>query len=102
SVTRQEATRVCCTHGCARGLHRSLHSDVARGQGARPLHRSRPVTCSVSRTSLKFLGLSSTMRMSSFAMTHRNCERERRALPHLTLHPDPSAMEFDELAAEGQ
>src|SRR4029453_5635556 len=61
-----------------------------------------PLTCSVSRTSFKFLGLSSTMRMSSFAMTHRDVERECRALAYLALHRDLPAVEFDELPAEGQ
>ena len=28
---------------------------------------------------------------------HRDGERERRALAHLALHPDPSAVEFDDL-----
>src|SRR5262244_3744958 len=51
-----------------------------------------PLTCSVSRTSFKFLGLSSTMRISSFAMTHRNRERERRAHTLLALDPDPPAV----------
>src|SRR5437870_2326797 len=61
-----------------------------------------PLTCSVSRTSFKFLGLSSTMRMSSFAMTHRDRERERRAHADLALHPDPPTMEFDELPAQSE
>src|SRR5262245_51248374 len=59
-----------------------------------------PLTCSVSRTSFKFLGLSSTMRMSSFAMTHRYGERERRAHPDLALHPDPPTVEFHKLPAQ--
>ena len=44
-------------------------------------------------------GLSSTMRISSFAMTHRQRERERRAHTLLTLHPDPPAVEFHKLSA---
>src|SRR5215510_10287304 len=59
-------------------------------------------TCRVSRTSFRFLGLSSTIRISSFATAHRDRERERRALPHLTLDQDPSAMKFDELPRQGQ
>src|SRR2546430_4464712 len=39
---------------------------------------------------------------SSFAMAHRQRERERRACADLALHPDPSAVEFDELPGEGQ
>src|SRR5262249_55683474 len=61
-----------------------------------------PLTWSVSRTSFKFLGLSSTMRISSFAMAHRNRERERRAHALLALHPDPPAVEFHELPAQGE
>src|SRR5262245_51385152 len=34
--------------------------------------------------------------------TYRNRERERRALAHLALHPDPPAVQFDELTAQGQ
>src|SRR5438309_1218573 len=44
----------------------------------------------------------STTRISSFATAHRNRERERRAHAWLTLHPDTSAMELDELPAESQ
>src|ERR1700730_5681143 len=40
--------------------------------------------------------------MSSFATAHREREGERRAGPQLTLHPDPSAVELDELPGEGQ
>src|SRR5262245_64212976 len=61
-----------------------------------------PFTWSESLTSFKFLGLSSTMRISSFAMTHRNREREGRALAQLTLHPDPPPVQLDELPAQGQ
>src|SRR5262245_16659296 len=61
-----------------------------------------PFTWSVSRTSFKFLGLSSTMRISSFAMTHRNRERERRAHTLLALHPDPPAMKLHKLPAQGK
>src|SRR5262245_35282307 len=35
-------------------------------------------------------------------MAHRNRKRKRRALAHLTLHPDPSAMQLDELPRQGQ
>src|SRR5262249_20627632 len=42
------------------------------------------------------------MRISSFAMTHRNRERERGACPELALHPDPAAVEFHELPAQGE
>src|SRR5215468_9872502 len=61
-----------------------------------------PLTCSVSRTSFKFLGLSSTIRISSFAMAHRNREREGRASSDLALHPDPSTVQLDELPRQGQ
>src|SRR2546425_7170950 len=60
------------------------------------------MTCSVSRTSFKFLGLVSTIRISSFARTHRKGERERRAHAHPAFPPVPPAMELDELAAESQ
>jgi hypothetical protein len=33
---------------------------------------------------------------------HRERERERGAVPDLALHPDPAAMEFDELPGERQ
>src|SRR5262245_40379505 len=42
------------------------------------------------------------MRMSSFAMTHRNREHKRGAHPQLTLHPDPAPVQLDELPTEGQ
>src|SRR5262245_6852729 len=61
-----------------------------------------PFTWRVSRTSFKFLGLSSTMRISSFAMTHRNRERERRAQADLALDPDLAAVQLDELPTQGQ
>src|SRR5215510_12169746 len=61
-----------------------------------------PLTCNVSRTSFKFLGLSSTMRISSFAMSHRDREREGRALPQLALDPDLAAVQLDELPTQGQ
>src|SRR5215471_18588384 len=61
-----------------------------------------PLTWRVSRTSLRFLGLSSTIRISSFAMADRQGERERRPLPGLALHPDPPAMQLDELSGERQ
>src|SRR5262245_33470018 len=61
-----------------------------------------PLTCSESRTSFKFLGLSSTMRISSFAMTHWNRERKRRAGSFLALVPNPPTMEFHKLPAQSQ
>src|SRR5262249_57815325 len=33
---------------------------------------------------------------------HRNCERERRAHALLALHPDPAAVEFHKLSAQGE
>src|SRR5262247_904217 len=42
------------------------------------------------------------MRMSSFAMMHRDGERERRAHSLLTLDPDPPAAEFHKFPTEGQ
>src|SRR5262245_56256567 len=42
------------------------------------------------------------MWMSSFAVTHRNRERERRTHPELALHPDPAPVQLDELPTEGQ
>src|SRR5215475_9586644 len=64
--------------------------------------RRYPLNCRTSRTSLRFFSLSSTIRISSFAMTHREGERECRALAHLALHPDPPAVQFDELARQRQ
>src|SRR2546421_9264323 len=52
--------------------------------------------------SFRFLSLSSTIRMSSFAKAHRHRKRERRPLPDLTLHPDPSAVKLDKLPAQRQ
>src|SRR6185436_1147192 len=56
----------------------------------------------MSRTSFKLCGLSSTIRISSFATTHRDRERERGAHAHLALHPDPPAVQLDELPTQGQ
>src|SRR5262245_59211730 len=42
------------------------------------------------------------MRISSFAMIHRNRERERRPHSDLTLHPDPAPVQLDELPTQGQ
>src|SRR5215813_7488174 len=56
-----------------------------------------PLTCSVSRTSFRFLGLSSTIRISSFATAHRDRKREPRSLTDMTLDPDLAAMKLDEL-----
>src|SRR5262249_8760617 len=61
-----------------------------------------PLTCSVSRTSFKFLGLSSTIRINSFAMAHRDRKCECRALAQLARHPDLAAMEFHKLPAQGE
>src|SRR5262245_34111620 len=47
-------------------------------------------------------GLSSTMRISSFAMTHRDRERKRGAHALLTLHPDSAPVEFHKLPAQGE
>src|SRR5262249_54147413 len=57
----------------------------------------QPLTCSESRTSFKLFGLSSTMRIA-----HRNREGERRAFALLALQPDPSAVEFHKLPAQGE
>src|SRR5262245_3236736 len=56
----------------------------------------------MSRTSCKLWGLSSTIRISSFAMTHRDREREGRALPQLALDPDLAAVQLHELPTQGQ
>src|SRR5215831_2633482 len=61
-----------------------------------------PLTWSVSRISFRFLGLSSTTRMGSFAMTHPDREREGRTRSHLTLDPDPPPMELDKLPTKRQ
>src|SRR5689334_6029789 len=53
-----------------------------------------------SRTSLRFLSLSSTTRISSSGMLHRERECERRALTGLALDPDTPAVQLDELARE--
>src|SRR2546425_804478 len=52
--------------------------------------------------SRRFFSLSSTSRISSFATAHRKRERERRARAHLTLYPDPTAMELYEFLAQRQ
>src|SRR4030095_5648264 len=56
----------------------------------------------MSRTSFKLWGLSSTIRISSFATTHRDREGERGALPQLALDPDLAAVQLDELPGERQ
>jgi hypothetical protein len=68
------------------------------------LHRrhDRLLTCSRAPYQLQFLELSSAMRISSFAMTHRNHERESRAYAYLALYPDLAAMELHELPAQGE
>src|ERR671931_569350 len=57
---------------------------------------------STSRTSLRFLSLSSTTRISAPAMSvpHRELERERRADAELALEPQVAAMELDEASRE--
>src|SRR5215475_3106501 len=42
------------------------------------------------------------MRISSFATAHRQREGERRAQSLLTLHPDPPAVQLDELPTQSQ
>src|SRR5262249_31429248 len=42
------------------------------------------------------------IRISSFAMMHRQGERERRACPKLALDPDPPAVELYKLPAQGE
>src|SRR5262245_22093859 len=42
------------------------------------------------------------MRMSSFAIAHRDSECERRPHPHLALDPDPTSVQLDKLPTEGQ
>src|SRR5215831_19504543 len=61
-----------------------------------------PLTWRVSRTSFRFLGLSSTIRISSFAMADRQGERERRPFSQLALDPDPAPVQLDELPGQGQ
>jgi hypothetical protein len=47
-------------------------------------------------------GVRLPQRWLSFPTAHRDHERERRAHAHLASDRDPSAVEFDELPAEGQ
>src|SRR6185295_3229983 len=56
----------------------------------------------MSRTSFKLWGLSSTIRINSFATAHRQREGKRRTHTDLALHPDPATMQFDELPTQGQ
>src|SRR6266705_2243878 len=63
---------------------------------------SYPLNVNTSRTSLRFLSLSSTTRISSFATAHRDREREGRPAGHFTLYPDLAPVQLDELAAKGQ
>src|SRR5262245_18823820 len=56
----------------------------------------------MSRTSFKLWGLSSTIRINSFATAHRQAEGKRRTHTDPTLHPDPTPMQLDELPTEGQ
>src|SRR5262249_35728835 len=44
----------------------------------------------------------STITITSFATAYRNRKGERRADTLLTLHPDPSAVKLDKLAAQGE
>src|SRR5262245_33926612 len=84
---------------------RSGRSSRARRTPSSPVSASArryPLTCKTSRMSLRFLSLSSTIRISSFATGHRQREGERRAFAHLALHPDPPVVQLDELAREGQ
>src|SRR5215470_19348131 len=48
------------------------------------------------------LGLSSTIGISSCAMADRQGERERRPLSYLAFDPDPTPVQFDEFARQGQ
>src|SRR5438132_2154475 len=63
---------------------------------------SYPLNVNTSRTSLRFLSLSSTTRISSFAMTHRDHEGERRTHTHLARDPDPPSVEFYKLPTQGK
>jgi len=53
----------------------------------RPIHHAR---------------VAATNKSTSLAMTHRNRERKRRALAHLTLDPNAAAVQFDELPRQRQ
>src|SRR2546427_13135521 len=63
---------------------------------------SYPLNVNTSRTSLRFLSLSSTTRISSFATAHRDREREGRPAAHFALHPNSAPVQLDELPTEGQ
>src|SRR5438034_1177641 len=52
--------------------------------------------------SFRFLTLSSTMRISSLATTHRQRVRKCRARPDLAHYPAATAVEIDELSREFQ
>lgn len=61
--------------------------------------------CSIWPTSVTFAtrdGVRLPQRWLSFPTAHRDHERERRAHAYLASDRDPSAVEFDELPAEGQ
>src|SRR5262249_2916526 len=58
--------------------------------------------CQQLSASFKLFGLSSTIRISSFAMAHRNRERKRRAHPFLAFDPDPPPVQFHKLPAQGE
>ncbi len=47
-------------------------------------------------------GATTSCRRAALVDRQRQREREGRADPHLTLDPDPSAMELDELARDGE
>ena len=64
-----------------------------------------PLTCSTSRTSFMFRGLSSTIRIrlmlySRVALSIRNGEVEGRSLARRALEPDAAAVQLDEAARE--
>src|SRR5215475_11099162 len=61
-----------------------------------------PLTWRVSRTSFRFLGLSSTIRISSFGMANGEGERERRPFPCLALDPDPPTVQLNELPGQSE
>src|SRR4029434_5703462 len=54
----------------------------------------------MSRSSFKLWGLSSTIRINSFATEHRQREGERRSRAQLALHPDPAAVQLHEPPAQ--
>src|SRR5262245_30219196 len=85
----------------------SERTSFAKGSGMVGGHRDGNSKATLPATTAvrMYLAIASRVKVpvsSSFAVTHRNRERERRTHPELALHPDPAPVQLDELPTEGQ